>query len=161
METLENKLNFTHSNDDMFFSLNTSMYETLKSGYNDKYEYIFPEITLNKNLLSSFTFGTIDFDSNLKVHNYDTNKTSKFLVNNFDWNSLNKNSISGLQTKLLGNFRNINYETKNINEYKSDTTNEFYGALGLLTKIDLYKKIENFSEHFLSPKILLDFLLVR
>ena len=29
-----------------------SAFETLKSGYNDKYEYIFPEVTLNKNLYS-------------------------------------------------------------------------------------------------------------
>ena len=29
--------------------------------------------------------------------------------------------------------------------------------MGLLTKLDLYKKVENFSEHFLSPKILLRF----
>ena len=35
-----------------FFGLNASVYETLKETYNDKYEYIFPEITLDKNLFS-------------------------------------------------------------------------------------------------------------
>ena len=130
------------------------MYETLKENYNDKYEYIYPEITLNKNLLSSSNYGLIDLDTNFKVHNYDTNKTSKFLVNNFEWSSIDNNSNSGIQTKLLGNLRNINYETKNIDSFKSDTTSEIFGALGLLGKIDLYKKIENISEHFLTPKIL-------
>jgi len=149
---LENTIKFTHSNDESLLGLNVSMYETLKSGYEDKYEYIYPELTFNKNLLSSSSLGSIDLDTNLKMHTYDTNKTSKFLVNNFEWNSLDKNFKSGIQSKLLGNLRNINYETKNINTYKSDTSNEAFGALGFLSKIDLYKKIENISEHFLTPK---------
>ena len=33
-----------------FLGLSASMYETMKEDYNDKYEYIFPEITLDKNL---------------------------------------------------------------------------------------------------------------
>ena len=54
------------------------------------------------------------------------------------------------QTKFISNLKNINYETKNINEFKSDTTNEVFGALGILSKIDLYKKVKNVSEHFLT-----------
>ena len=155
VDTLENTLNFTHTTDENFFGLNVSVYETLKSGYNDKYEYIYPEMIFNKNLLSSPSFGLIDLDSSLKIHNYDTNKTSKFFVNNFNWNSPNKSLISGIQTELLGKIKNINYESKNIPEFKDDTTNELFGGIGFLTKLDLYKKIENFSEHFLTPKVLL------
>ena len=81
-----------------------SMYETLKNDYNDKYEYIYPEITFNKNLITNPILGVIDLDTNLKVHNFDTNKTSKFLVNNFQWNSISKNFNSGIQSNLLGNF---------------------------------------------------------
>ena len=33
---------------------------------------------------------------------------------------------SGLNTKILGNLRNINYEVKNVNEYKEDTTSELF-----------------------------------
>ena len=44
----ENSINFNHIKDDLYlnFSLGLKMsaFETLKSGYNDKYEYIFPEI---------------------------------------------------------------------------------------------------------------------
>ena len=55
-QLLENSIDFTHENDDLFFGFNASLYETLKEDYNDKYEYIYPEITLNKNLFSSNTF---------------------------------------------------------------------------------------------------------
>ena len=36
----------------MFIGYNASVYETLKDNYNDKYEYILPEITLDKNLFT-------------------------------------------------------------------------------------------------------------
>ena len=40
-QTLENSLDFTYENDDLFFGFNSSIYETLKENYNDKYEYIY------------------------------------------------------------------------------------------------------------------------
>ena len=86
-DTLENSINFTHENDDIFFGFNASMYETLKDDYEDKYEYIFPEITIDKNLLNHEKLGSLDLQTNFKAHNYDTNKFTNFLVNDFDWNS--------------------------------------------------------------------------
>ena len=68
-ETLENSINFTHSNNDLFVGFNASLYETLKDDYNDKYEYIFPEITVDKNILSSERFGNLDLQTNFKAHN--------------------------------------------------------------------------------------------
>ena len=47
-DTLENELNFTRENDETFFGFNASVYETLNEDYEDKYEYILPEITLDK-----------------------------------------------------------------------------------------------------------------
>ena len=35
--------------------------------YNDKYEYIFPELTFNKNLITDDNFGYLDLESNFKV----------------------------------------------------------------------------------------------
>ena len=40
-----------------------SSFETLKDTYNDKYEYILPEIFLDKNLVSSEKYGNIDLTS--------------------------------------------------------------------------------------------------
>ena len=76
-ETLENSISFTRQNENIFLGLNASIYETLKEDYNDKYEYILPEIILDKNLFSN-KYGDADFTSNLKVHNFDTNKHTKF-----------------------------------------------------------------------------------
>ena len=154
--TLENSINFTHEDNDIFFGLNTSIYETLNDSYEDKYEYILPEITFDKNLFSNNKFGNLDLQTNYKVRNYDTNKFTNFLVNDFNWEYKEINSKSGFKSKLLGNFKNINYETKNIDLYKKDTTNELFGSIGYLTELNLQKQINNV-KHFLKPKMLVRF----
>ena len=153
-DSLENSLNFSHEDEDLFFGFKASAYETLKDNYNDKYEYILPEIIIDKNLFTNNKFGNADFQSNLKVHNYDTNKFTKFFVNNIDWKFRNLNYDSGFAGSFLGKIKNVNYEAKNTDEYKDDTTSELFGVLGFLTKIDLFKKTVNNGTHFLTPKAL-------
>ena len=60
-ETLENSINFSQERDDLFFGINASIYETLKSSYEDKYEYNLPELTLDKNIF---------FKEDVGVQNY-------------------------------------------------------------------------------------------
>ena len=92
--------------------------ETLKENYEDKYEYILPEITVDKNLISNDVIGNIDLQTNYRVHKYETNKLTNFLVNDLNW-VYNKQKIpSGFESKILGNLKNINYETKNVDLYK-------------------------------------------
>lgn len=151
---LENTLNFNHSKDDLFIGFNTSIYQTLNDSYNDKYEYIFPEIILDKNLMSSNIFGNLDLQSNYKAHNYDTNKLTNFLVNDLNWESNDFILNSKIKNKFIGKIKNINYEAKNIDIYKEDTTNELFGAIGLHSEIDFSKK-EGELTQLLTPKILL------
>ncbi|MDC0530117.1 LptA/OstA family protein [Pelagibacteraceae bacterium] len=155
-DTLESSLNFTHENEDIFLGINASIYETLKDDYNDKYEYIFPEVTLDKNLFIDDKLGKLDLQTNLKVHSYDTNKLTNFIVNDFDWTSKNFFTDVGINNKIVSNVKNVNYETKNIDIYKDETTSELYGAVGLLSELNMQKKQEN-SDHFLTPKMLIRF----
>ena len=69
------------------------------------------------------------------------------------WNYKNFNFENGFRSKLLGQFKNINYEAKNVDLYKRDTTSEFFGALGILSEINLEKNKANTS-HLLKPKLL-------
>ena len=155
-DILESTLNFTHANQDLFFGFNASVFETLKADYNDKYEYILPEIVLDKNLISNDKFGNLDLQSNFKTHNYDTNKLTSFLVNDFQWSSNNKIFKSVMKNKFLGNFKNINYQAKNVDIYKTDTTNELFGAIGLLSEIDFFKKLGS-TNHLFTPRALLKY----
>ena len=90
-QTLENSIDYSFENDDLFFGFNTSIYETLKEDYNDKYEYIYPDLTINKNLINNNIFGSLDLQTNLKVRKYETNKFTNFLINDFSWNNTLKN----------------------------------------------------------------------
>ena len=150
---MESHINFTHEKDDLFFGLNASVFETLKETYEDKYEYILQEITLDKNLFNDDKLGNLDLQTNISTHLYDTNKLKNFVVNNFDWSSKDIFLESGLNTKILGNLRNINYEVKNIDEYKEDTTSELFGALGVFQ--NKFTKKQGNTEHLLTPKLLL------
>ena len=60
------------------------------------------------------------------------------------------------KSKFFSKIKNINYDAKNIVNYKNDTTSELYGALGYLAELDFVKKAQ--STHFLSPKILLKYV---
>ena len=53
--------------------------------------------------------------------------------------------------EFQSHLKNINYETKNVDEFKDDFTSEIYGALGYLAKIDLFKNLNN-TNYFLTPK---------
>ena len=85
----------------IFLVTRANVYETLKDDYNDKYEYILPEITLDKNLFSKEKLGTLDLQTNLKFHNYDTNKFENFITNDFDWTSNDIFFKSGLKTQIF------------------------------------------------------------
>jgi LPS-assembly protein len=155
VDALQNSLDFTHEDENFFLGFQASAYETLKEGYNDKYEYILPDLVVSRNLFTNNVFGSLDFQSNIKAHNYDTNKFEKFFVNDLDWKFRKFNFKSGFQGSLMGNVKNVNYETKNAPIYKKDPTNELFGALGYLTKIDLFKKTKDSLSHTLTPKVLL------
>ena len=154
-ETLENFVDFSHYNDltNLSLSFRAGNYRTLKESYNDKYEFIFPDMMIDKSLFNEkFGYGTIQ--SNFKINNFDTNKTKKILVNNFDWEF--DKSTNFYDGKFLSSFKNVNYETKNVNNFKSSTTNEFFGAVGYLASVDLYKK-NGETRHLLKPKMLLKY----
>lgn len=152
-EILENSLDFSHENEDLFFGLKASVFESLKEDYNDKYEYIAPEITLDKNLFINKKYGSLDLITNFKTHNYETNKFTNFLVNDFNWNIKEINYNSGLTGKLFSHIKNVNYEARNVELYKTSTTSELYGALGYLSELNLQKNLNN-SVHNLTPKFL-------
>jgi LPS-assembly protein len=154
LENLQKSINYSAEKDDLFFGLNASVYETLKSNYEDKYEYVLPEITLNKNLLLDENLGNIELQSNYKVHNYDTNKLTNFLVNDIDFFSNELVFDNGLNTKILANIKNINYESKNVEIYKNNPTVELYSSLGLMSEMNFLKNTDS-SKHLLKPKMLI------
>ena len=153
-ETLENSINFSQERDNLFFGINASIYETLTSSYEDKYEYILPELTLDKNIFFNEDVGSAELLTNYKVHNYDTNKFTNFLINDLNFESNNKIFKNSLNNKILANIRNINYESKNVDLFKENPTSEVFSSIGLLSEINLIKFKDGLS-HLFKPKTLI------
>ena len=156
--TLENFVNFNHYDDekDLFVSIRSSIYRNLNESYNDKYEFILPELNLNKNLYSE-KLGSGSFNSNFKIHNYDTNKFENFLINDFEW-SFNKTFFNlPYEGNFLTSLKNVNYEAKNVDKFKKKTTSELMGALGYLASFNLIKSEISGTNHTLKPKFLLKY----
>ena len=154
--TLENYIDFSRFDNDknLFIGIKSNVSQTLNESYNDKYEFTLPDLILNKDFFTE-RFGYGDLESNLSIYNYDTNKTERFLINNFDWSFEKSFSESLYKGEFLTKLKNVNYETKNVEKYKDDTTSEFYGAVGYLATMDLIKYNEKNSSHLLKPKLLL------
>ena len=157
-EVLENFIDYSLIDDDknQFFSINASSFRTLANSYSDKYEYIFPEINYKKQFFSN-KYGYGNLISDLKVHNYDTNKYKKTLINDFNWEIDRPFSEKIYKGKILTKLKNINYEYDNVGGFKTKTTNELFGAVGYLASLDLYKNEDDGSNHLLTPKILLKY----
>lgn len=151
---LENSLSYSISANNYFFSADASIYETLNENYNDKYEYIFPEVLYDKSLLQKDNLGILDLQSNLKISNYDTNKQLKILTNDFDWSSKNFNFNNGLKNKFVGKIKNVSFETQNISNFKETTTSEIHGAIGFHSQLELIKEIGPSRSNLLTPKFL-------
>ncbi len=152
-DVLESSLKFVQEKENYFLGINAEVYETLKDSYEDKYEYILPEVTFDKNLLSDERFGSLDLLSSFKTHNYETNKLTNFFVNDFNFSSKDFIFESGLKGKFLSNIKNINYEAKNVEIYKNDFTSELFGSLGYFTEVNL-QKISGKIKHYFKPKFL-------
>ena len=76
------------------------------------------------------------------------------LINNFDWEFDNSNNF--IESRFLSSFKNVNYDIKNVNNFKTDTTNEIFGAIGYQASIDFFKKNAS-TNQILTPKFLLKF----
>ena len=90
------------------------------------------------------------------MHNYDTNKVSKTLINDLNWNSQDFYFKSSIKNKFLTKIRNINYENKNIDLFKEDFTNELHGALAMYSELSL-EKVNGLKKYNLKPKSFLRF----
>ncbi|MDC0418109.1 hypothetical protein OAM15_00605 [Pelagibacteraceae bacterium] len=153
---IENKINFSYQNEDLFFGLTPGIYEDMNKTGHSRHEYLLP-LTVEKNIMSSARYGFLNLESNLKLRNYETNKKTNFFVNDFNWKSNKWLNNLGIESYFEGLIKTVNYESKNADNYKNDNTNtELNSAIGYFAKLGLYKNdFVKKNLHTLTPKVLL------
>jgi LPS-assembly protein len=142
------------SKNDSSIKINMDVYEDL-SKTEERYEFVAPNYDYKNKLSISEELGMLNFQSRGYYKNYETNKKQTKLINDFNWNSNDYISNSGIITKFEGTLKNANYKAENTSDHKNDQNNiELMGAVSLLSSLPLEKQSENYKKT-LTPKLML------
>ena len=153
--TIKNTVDYAFQKKDLFFNTKISAFENLSKTGNERFEYIYPEASLEKNVLMSESLGIIDLKSELLVRNFEVDKQLDIISNEFNWVSNSWVNKFGFENEFLGLFKNVNYKAKNTENFKTDsTTSEFYGALGFKSELGLFKFRDGNKLNIFKPKML-------
>ena len=153
--TVKNTVDYSFQKKDLFFNTKVSSFENLSKTGNERFEFIYPEASLEKNIFMSDTLGIVDLKSELLVKNYDVNKQIDVVSNEFNWISNSWVNKFGFENEFLGLLKNVNYQAKNAEDYKTNNSvSEFYGALGFKSELGLFKFRDNNKLNVFKPKLL-------
>jgi LPS-assembly protein len=133
-------------------NLKTAAYQNIGVSKNsDQYEYLLPEIIYSKYKL--FNNNNLNFSSNFKGQNTNTNQNKTTFINNLDYSTDEfYNTDFGIGYKFLTKINNINYYStyrtpnKNLN-------NQINPIAGFDTSLP-FGKLSKESEQYLIPRIL-------
>ena len=147
-------LNFDMSKEDLDVKIEFKAYEDLsKSNTSDKFEYIYPNFSINKNLTTSLdSIGSLNYQVSGSQRKYETNKTEKLLINDFIFSSKPIFSKFGFKNNYDLSFKNTNKDGKNSSTYKDDLSSSFYSLLNLNSSFPLIKKTAIYEKEFI-PKL--------
>ena len=153
--TIKNTIDYGYQKEDLFFNTKISAFENLSKTGNERFEFIYPQASLEKNILMSENLGIIDLKSELLVKNYQVDKQIDVISNEFNWVSNSWVNKFGFENEFLGLFKNVNYKAKNAEDYKTNNAvSEFYGALGFKSELGLFKYKNNNQLNIFKPKLL-------
>jgi LPS-assembly protein len=148
--TLTSKINFEGFNDDVEFLISAEVYEDLsKKNENDKFEYIYPEFDITKNINNNFE-GDLTFSTNGYKKLYNTNTTEEVLTNNISYKSLDGISKLGLVSNYEILLKNFNSSANRSTKYKNENDHDLQTILNYQVKYPL-QKLGNRFNTTLSP----------
>ena len=150
-------LSYEFQDNKNYLGISAAMYENLSSNDSDKtrFEYSVPNILFERNLFTGDKIGVFDIKSNAFVENYKVNQTTKFWVNDINWQSNPFMSFNGIQNKFKGLFKVVNYEAEGTKDLKTEGLNsEVAGVIAYDAKLPM-SKINNSASKisFFTPKV--------
>ena len=84
-DTIKNTVEYDYQKKDLFFNTKISAFENLSKIGNERFEYIYPEASLEKNIFMDDELGIVDLKSELLVKNYDVDSQIDVVSNEFNW----------------------------------------------------------------------------
>jgi len=149
--SLNSFVNFEMSNEDTYLKTSFESYEDLTKNKNEKYEFIYPNIELVKQIgLSSEYNGTLTFDLNGYQKEYGADSSDSVLINNLKYQSYDYFLDNGLKNKFSLLLKNVNSSGDNSTVYRDETHNKLLGSFLFQTSYPLKKNGVNYNS-FLKP----------
>ena len=153
VSTLNSFINLTANSDDLDFNATVQVYEKLDSGNSDRYEFIFPNYSLNKNIETNNTLsGSLSFNSSGSQHLYNTNVKETEIINDLLYQSQDKFLTNGIKNNYNILLKNSNSDGKNSTKFKSKAQSEMLSLFIFESSYPLLREGLNFN-NYLTPKL--------
>ena len=144
-------LNLDHENYN--FETGVISYENLGTKkQSDRYQYVLPYYTFDKNISQNYFDGNVSFGSSGNNVLNNTNKLETNIINNITYNSLDFISNFGFKNNFGINLKNLNSVGKKSTKYKSSTQSELISLYNMDVSLPLIKESE-ISKNLLTPKL--------
>jgi len=153
VSTLNSFINLTANSDDLDFNATVQVYEKLDSGNSDRYEFIFPNYSLNKNIeTNNILNGSLSFNSSGSQHIYNTNVKEAQIINDLLYQSQDKFLTNGIKNNYNILLKNSNSDGNNSTKFKNEAQSEILSLFIFESSYPLLREGLNFN-NYLTPKL--------
>ena len=150
---LESIVEFSGSNEDFNLDLSFESYESMNKLNNDRYEFVYPNYSLNKSFdLNNNYFESLNFLSSGNQKTASTNVYEATQINDLMFSSKDFINRFGINNSFKTNFKNVNTDGKNSSKLKDDPQSEILSIFSFDSNLALVKDDMLF-KNFLTPKI--------
>ena len=151
--TLTSEIKFTLDHENYNLQSGAQSFENLQiKKQSDRYQYILPYYSFDKDISQNYFNGNFSFNSNGNNKLYNTNKLETSVINNLTYNSLDFISNLGIKNNFGVNFKNLNSMGKKSTKYKSVMQSELISLYNMDVSLPLIKE-SKISKNLLTPKL--------
>ncbi len=152
-EVLESVIGFSGSKYDFNLDLSFESYETLGKINSDRYQFVYPNYSLNKSInLDTSIIDSLEMTSSGNQRIYNTNISEVVQINDFLFNSSLLINDKGVESNFLSLLKNVNSEGKNSPKFKNKMQSEVLSIFSYDLSLPLEKYEVNFKKFF-TPKL--------
>ena len=148
--TLHSYLSFDTQKNDVEFYTSLEVYEDLSKDKQSRHEFIYPNYTLQKRILSE-KGNDLVLKSYGNQRKYDTNVYEGIIINDLEFNTFSKFSNKGLVTNYKVLLKNTNVDAKNSNNHKDKFEQSLSTVMQYNMELPLKKETTGFISNF-TPK---------
>jgi LPS-assembly protein len=153
VSTLNSFMNLTANSDDLNFNTSVQVYENLDAGNSDRYQFVFPNYYLNKNIETNDTLsGSLSFISSGSQHLHSTNVKETQIINDLLYQSQDKFLTNGIINNYKILLKNSNSKGSNSTKFKNKTQSEMLSSFIFESSYPLLREGLNFN-NYLTPKL--------